>query len=233
VTGTDRLHHFLWNAVERADDPRHDRAMAYYRAVDAFVGDMWDRTHEGRSADPEGEGFLLLSDHGFAGVRKDVRLNAWLRENGYLAYTSDDPKSVAEIAPGTRAFALDPGRIYINAAGRFGGGCVAPEELPALREELAARLSELSFEGESVITRIFTKDETYRGPKTEAGPDLVLLSRPGLDLKGTTKGRDLLADTHFQGMHTWDDAFVWSLLPLPDDPEISHLAPAIVSWLAA
>jgi len=233
VTGTDRLHHFLWRAVERADDPRHDRAMAYYRAVDAFVGEMWDRTHEGESADREGEGFLLLSDHGFAAVQKDVRLNAWLRENGYLAYTSDDPKSVAEIAPGTRAFALDPGRIYMNATGRFGGGCVSPEEVPALREELAARLSEMSFEGEPVITRIFTRDEIYRGPKAELGPDLVLLSRPGLDLKGTTKGHDVFADTHFQGMHTWDDAFVWSLLPIPDDPEISQIAPAIVDWLSS
>lgn len=233
VTGTDRLHHFLWNALEQADDPRHDRAMGYYRAVDTFVGEMWDRTHEGRSADREGESFLLLSDHGFAAVQKDVRLNAWLRENGYLTYASDDPKSVADIAPETRAFALDPGRIYVNATGRFGGGCVAPEEVPALREELAARLSEMSFEGEPVITRIFTKDEAYRGPKAELGPDLVLLSRSGLDLKGTTKGRDVFADTHFQGMHTWDDAFVWSLLPIPDDPEISHLAPAIVNWLTA
>jgi len=233
VTGTDRLHHFFWNAVEQADDPRHARAMEYYRAVDAFVGEMWDRAHEGRSADREGEGFLLLSDHGFAGVQKDVRLNAWLRESGYLAYASDDPKSVAEIAPGTRAFALDPGRIYVNATGRFGGGCVAPQEVPALREELAARLSEMSFGGEPVITRIFTKDETYRGPKADLGPDLVLLSRSGLDLKGTTKGRDVFADTHFQGMHTWDDAFVWSRLPIPDDPEISQLAPAIMDWLAA
>ncbi len=233
VTGTDRLHHFLWNAVERADDPRHDRAMGYYRAVDAFVGEMWDRTHEAKSADREGEGFLLLSDHGFAGVRKDVRLNAWLRENGYLAYTSDDPKSVADIAPETRAFALDPGRIYVNATNRFGGGCVAPEDVPALRDELAARLSEMSFEGEPVITRIFTKDEIYRGPKADLGPDLVLLSRPGLDLKGTTKGHDVFADTHFQGMHTWEDAFVWSLLPIPDDPEISQIAPVIVDWLSS
>ncbi len=233
VTGTDRLHHFFWNAVEQADDPRHQRAMDYYRAVDAFVGEVWDRAHEGRSADREGEGFLLLSDHGFARVHKDVRLNAWLRENGYLAYASDDPKSVADIAPATRAFAMDPGRIYLNATGRFAEGCVAPEEVPALRDELAARLAELSFEGEPVITRIFTRDEIYRGPRAELGPDLVLLSRPGLDLKGTTKGHDVFADTHFQGMHTWDDAFVWSRLPIPDDPEISRIAPVIADWLSS
>jgi predicted AlkP superfamily phosphohydrolase/phosphomutase len=109
VTGTDRLHHFLWNAVEQEDDARHERAMAYYRAVDALIGEMWDLFHQGRSAEREGEGFLLLSDHGFCAVQRDVRLNAWLRENGYLDYQSEDPKSVADIAPGREHSRWTPG----------------------------------------------------------------------------------------------------------------------------
>ncbi len=232
VTGTDRLHHFLWEAVVREDDPRHERAMAYYRAVDGFIGEMWDRFHEGSPGDGEGEGFVLLSDHGFAGVRKDVRLNAWLRENGYLDYEKEGPGSVAEITADTRAFALDPGRIHLNVRGRFGRGCVAPEEARALRDELAAGLRELRFEGEGVITHIFPREEIFRGQKAELGPDLVLLSRPGFDLKGTTKHPAVFADTHFQGMHTWDDAFVWSGLPVADEPEIADLAGGIVEWLA-
>jgi hypothetical protein len=32
-------------------------------------------------------------------------------------------------------------------------------------------------------------------------------------------------------MHTWDDAFVWSGLPIPDDPEIGELAAVIEGWL--
>jgi predicted AlkP superfamily phosphohydrolase/phosphomutase len=232
VTGTDRLHHFLWNAVEQQDDPRHERAMAYYRAVDALIGEVWDLFHQGKSADREGEGFLLLSDHGFCAVQRDVRLNAWLRENGYLDYQSEDPKSVAEIAPTSRAFALDPGRIHLNLKGRFGKGCVEPDEAPALRQELAARLKELSFEGEPVISHIFSREQAFRGPRTPLGPDLVVLSHPGFDLKGTTRGDEVVASTHFQGMHTWDDAFVWSLLPVPDGPEISDLAGVLVQWLS-
>ncbi|NIR02612.1 MAG: hypothetical protein GTN78_20830, partial [Gemmatimonadales bacterium] len=69
VTGTDRLHHFLWNAVDDEHDPRHERAMRYYGAVDDLIGGLWDRHHKGRSGDREGEGFLLLSDHGFCGLR--------------------------------------------------------------------------------------------------------------------------------------------------------------------
>ena len=231
VTGTDRLQHFLWNAVEREDDPRHARVMAYYRAIDEFIGEFWDRFRRGQSADREGEGFLLLSDHGFAAVNKEIRLNAWLRENGYLDYQADDPTSVADITPATRAFALDPGRLHLNVKGRFASGCVALSEAPALRAELAARLKEITFEGRPVITHIFEREQIYQGPRTNLAPDLVLLSEPGFDLKGTTKGDEVFVDTHFQGMHTWDDAFVWTHLPIPDSPEISDLAKVILGWM--
>ncbi len=93
-------------------------------------------------------------------------------------------------------------------------------------------MRELSFEGEPVITRVFAGEEIYRGPRAELGPDLVLLSRPGLDLKGTTKEREVFGDTHFQGMHTWEDAFVWSRLPVPEEPEIADLADVIVAWFS-
>jgi len=231
LTGTDRLHHFLWNAVEHPGDPRHERAMQYYRAVDATIGEAWDQFHRGRSADNEGDGFLILSDHGFTALRQEVRLNAWLREHRYLSYRSAEPTSVADIAPDSRAFALDPGRIYLNTQGRFGGGCVRPEDTGGLRAEIAERLRELTFEGEPVFDRIFTNEDAYRGPKSPLGPDLVVLGRGGFDPKGTTRGSGIFAGAHFQGMHTWDDALVWSALPISENPEVSDLAPVILAHL--
>ncbi len=232
VTGTDRLHHFLWRAVNQEDDPRHERAMSYYQAVDGLIAELWDRQHEGASGDREGEGFVLLSDHGFCALRRDVRLNAWLRENGYLEYASEDPKSVADIGSGTRAFALDPGRIYVNAKGRFSRGCVDPGEAAALRDEIAGKLRDLSFEGAPVIAHVFTREEIYEGPKFDLAPDLVAISHNGFDLKGTTRGGDVFATTHFQGMHTWEDAFLWTMLPVPEEPEIADLAAVMVNWLS-
>ncbi len=233
VTGTDRLHHFLWNAVTQRDDPRHDRAMSYYQSVDALVGEQWDRFYKGRSADREGEGFMMLSDHGFTGLRFDVRLNAWLREEGYLSYAKDEPTSVADIGPSTRAFALDPGRIYINTKGRFAQGCVEPTDVPALGDVITAKLAALTKDGELVIRRVFTREEAFHGPLLDLAPDLVAISHDGFDLKGTTRGSDVFATTHFQGMHTWDDAFVWTTLPLPDSPDISQLAKPILNYLGA
>ncbi len=231
LTGTDRLHHFLWKAVERQDDPRHERAMRYYRAVDAAIGEAWDQFHRGRSADNEGDGFLILSDHGFTALRQEVRLNAWLRQHQYLRYRSTAPTSVADIAPESRAFALDPGRIYINLRGRFGSGCVNPEEAAELRTEIAGRLRQLVFNGEPVVAHIFANEEAYRGPRAPSGPDLVVLGSNGFDLKGTTRGEEVFTGTHFQGMHTWDDALVWSALPIAENPEISDLAHVILGHL--
>ncbi len=232
VTGTDRLHHFLWRAVEEAGDPLHARAMNYYAAVDRLIGELWDRFNKGRGGEREGEGFMMLSDHGFTGVKYEVRLNAWLRENGYLEYTKDDPTSVAELAPGTRAFALDPGRVYVNMKGRFAQGCVEPEEANALSEEIAGKLRALTYEGKPVIQYVFTREEAFKGPLFERAPDLVAIGQDGFDLKGTTRGQEVFATTHFQGMHTWEDAFVWSCWEVGKEPIISDLARGIEGYLA-
>jgi predicted AlkP superfamily phosphohydrolase/phosphomutase len=231
VTETDRLHHFLWNAVQEGDNARHGRSMDCYRAIDALVGDVWERFARRQSAAREGEGFFLLSDHGFWGVRQEVCLNAWLKENGYLSYRKEAPASVADIAPGTRAFCLDPGRIYINRRGRFAQGCVEEAEAPALAQEIAAGLGELSFERQAVMQRVFSRDEIYHGSRVNLGPELVAVGNPGFDLKGTTKSKGVFTAPRFQGMHTWDDAFVWSALPIPDDPEIGDLAAIIERWV--
>jgi predicted AlkP superfamily phosphohydrolase/phosphomutase len=231
VTGTDRLHHFLWRAVAKADDPRHERAMGYYRKVDDFIRGVAQQANQGKPTGQEAEDLFLLSDHGFCELKKEVRLNAWLQETGYLDYLVEAPTTVAEIGPNTKAFVLDPGRIYLNIKGKFGRGTVAPEEAPALRAEIAEKLRGLQYEGEPVIARIFTREEAFHGPKIDQAPDLVLVSRDGFDLKGTTKGKEIFADTHFQGMHTWPDAFVWSRQPVPENPEISDLAKVICDWL--
>lgn len=232
VTETDRLHHFLWHAVEDADRPLHGRAMEVYQGIDLLVGEMWD-LHARRSGAAEGDGFVMLSDHGFCELKQEVCLNAWLREHGYLEYAKDDPASVADIADGTRAFCLDPGRIYVNRKGRFGRGCVPEEEAAALAEEIAEGLGALTWAGEPVMAEVFRRAAVYRGPRVGFAPELVALGRPGFDMKGTTKSKEVFASPHFQGMHTWEDAFVWSRLALREEPEISEVAPALLAWLTA
>ena len=204
VTGTDRLHHFLWDAYADESHPYHEAFLEYYRAVDGLIGKITDRLAVGTP-------LLMMSDHGFTGIKKEVFLNHWLRENGYLDFTRDAPESLAEIADGSRAFCLDPARIYLNVEGRYPKGCVEPGNVPALLDELAAKLRALADPdtGEAMVRDVYRRDEIFSGPLIRQAPCLVLVSNWGWDLKGSIKRRTFAEKGLVAGMHTQDDAFLY------------------------
>ncbi len=224
VTGTDRLQHYLWDAVEDESHAYHGAFLDYYRKVDAFVGELVAKFAEVSGRKDEGEGLFLLSDHGFCGIKAEVRVNRWLVENGFLSFEGDGPPSLEGIAPGSKAFAYDPGRIYLNRRGRFPKGSVGDSDARSIMDEIKAGLAELQYGGQSVIERVFERDEVYSGPETRKGPDLLPVGHHGFDLKGTVKERELFGRTNLTGMHTWDDAFFWSKAKAPSDLDITQLA---------
>ncbi len=227
VTGTDRLQHYLWSAIGDKDHPRHEQALDYYQKVDGFLKEMWERFASETNAEKEGENFFVLSDHGFCGIKQEVNLNVWLREQGFLAFTSDDPRGLENIGPETRAFALDPSRIYLHLEGNFPKGTVKPEQTEEIKQEIKEGLLGLEFNGERVLEMVKDRDEAYHGPEARNGPDLVAVSCHGFDLKAAPGAKDLFTRTDLTGMHTWDDAFFWSSEPVKDDLNITDLAEVI------
>jgi predicted AlkP superfamily phosphohydrolase/phosphomutase len=231
VTGTDRLHHYLWDALDDASHQYHGAFLDYYRKVDSFVGELAARfaTDSGRSE--EGEGLFLLSDHGFTGIVQEVRVARWLTENGYLSFGKERPDSLEDMVPSSKAFVLDPGRIFVNRKGRFPKGSVDDAGARAVVAEIKAGLSGLRWEGRPVVERVFERDEIYSGPETPNAPDLVVVGHHGFDMKGTIRESDLFGRTSLTGCHTWDDAFFWSLGAAPQDLDITMLARIIESSL--
>lgn len=225
ITGTDRLQHFLWNAWADPGHPFHDRFLDYYRRVDGTIGRIVDSFRRLTGGD---EGLYLLSDHGFCQIEQEVYLNAWLQEKGYLRFAGEAPGELADIAPDSLAFALDPNRIYLNLVDRFPKGSVALGDRPALKEKIARELEDLRYEGRSVVRRVFDAEKIYSGPFVALGPDLVVLSEPGFDLKGSVKKKDVFGRTNLEGMHTWDDAFFWADRKAGDDLKISQLSALIL-----
>lgn len=234
VTGTDRLYHYLWDALDDDSHPHHDAVLDYHARVDRFVERVLERFE--RASDGRGSAWLL-SDHGFCGIVQEVQLNAWLRHHGYLELnevgddTAEGSLRHEQISPSTRAFALDPGRIYIHRRGRFARGGVGPEEARTLKREIAAGLQELQYEDREVMRQVFDAREIYRGPAVDDGPDLVALSRPGFDLKASLTTDDVFEGSELRGMHTWDDAFLLSPAPLEGDLWIGDLAGALLAEL--
>jgi predicted AlkP superfamily phosphohydrolase/phosphomutase len=203
VTGTDRLHHLLFDAYEDGGHSEHAEFLDYYRAVDAFVGRVYDRYCD----DPVGKGFFVLSDHGFCRTRFEVNVNAVLAQRGFLAFSGAD-SSLDSVAERTTAFALDPGRVYLHKRGKYPRGSVAREREDALLAELVDAFATLEHEGERVVRHIFRGADVYSGPEAAYGPDLLLVPTPGFDLKGRLGAPDVVVPRRLQGMHTWEDAFL-------------------------
>jgi len=230
VTGTDRLHHFLWDALDDESHPHHNTFIGYYREVDRFVGEIFDRFQGVTSGEEPGDGFFMLSDHGFTAIRREVYLNRWLNENGYIRFGTDTPESLGAVARGTRAVALDPARIYVNTRGRFPLGSVDAADVPKVVSELEEAFMALRCDGTPVIAHAFPRDEIYSGPYTGQGPDLVLVPHDGFDLKASVKARETFGRSALRGMHTWQNAFVWTKRPIDrDDLSIMDLSDVILT----
>lgn len=225
VTGTDRLQHFLWDAIRDEGHAFHTPVREYYRAVDEFIGEIYERFQKQfGDGEPDGSQFFLLSDHGFTGIKKEVFLNNWLRENGFLEYEKESPENLGDLASTTKAFALDPSRIYVHANGKYPKGQVEPNDVESIKADIKTGLAELDHEGARVLESVEDGKSLYSGPCADRAPDLVAVPNDGFDLKGSVKSKALFADSAMTGMHTWHDAFFWSREPVKDSLNITDIA---------
>ena len=198
-TETDRFHHYHWG--RRGEPWVGDVLDRLYRAIDAHLADVADRLDAG-------DALFVVSDHGFAPIRAEVHLNRWLVEEGFLRLDGDRPGSLAGIGPGTVAFALDPGRIYLHRKDRYPLGEVSPGDEGDLLAELAARLAALRDpqSGEAVFGGVLPAAQAFSGPALADAPDLTMLPGPGFDPKGMVGGASVFGRSNLTGMHTFGDA---------------------------
>ncbi|MGB4705462.1 MAG: alkaline phosphatase family protein [Candidatus Saccharicenans sp.] len=228
ITCTDRLHHFLWSAYEDTSHPFHQYFLDFYQQIDRIIGKILNAFKKMNESE---ENFFILSDHGFTGIIQEVYLNAWLAQNGYLSFNTPEPRSLNDISSKTLAFALDPNRIYLNLKNKFPRGRVEKSERKKLKEEIAERLKKLEYNGRRVVRQVFMAEEVYSGRYTSRGPDLIVVSEPGFDLKGSIRKKEVFGRSYLQGMHTWDDAFFWSTEDHGPDLAIENLAGIILKKL--
>ena len=208
-TGTDRLAHFFWKAYQDESNKYHSAFLEHLHQIDNVIGEIAGRMNTG---DP----LLILSDHGFELSEYDVQINFFLSQEGFLRFRESPPQSLADIENGTKAFALDPARIYVNLEGKYPRGSVKPEDREAIISELETRLNSLEVDGRKVIKRICQKEQIYEGPHLDHAPDLVLLENKGFDLKSSLKATKLAGKGVFTGKHSQEDAFLLINKPAPD-----------------
>jgi predicted AlkP superfamily phosphohydrolase/phosphomutase len=188
IETTDRIQHMMWRLID-PKHPMYDQALAekygdaiekIYRRADDFVGRL-------RQKLPKDVVFMVMSDHGFHSFRREVNLNTWLVQNGYMVvHGQSQEKSLQDLFgrgrffegvdwSKTRAYAVGLGQIYINLKGREAKGIVsAGEEYRALQDEIREKLLPLvdPETGERVFADIYERDDIYKGEYIRMAPDL-------------------------------------------------------------
>lgn len=207
LTETDRLGHFLFPALIDESDPWHEPCLELLQDWDRVIGDVLDRWQ----ALPGPKRLLVLADHGFTRLEIEVDLNAWLKEQGLLTLESEARHELDStvISPETRAFALDPGRIYLHTRERFARGRLDSLTASSLRNRICAGLLALRYDGQPVMQEIFPGEELYPGSQDAQCPDLVCVPRVGFDLKAKFDRSSVFGFFGRRGTHLSEDAFFY------------------------
>ena len=229
ITETDRLHHFFFDASNDKENPYYESFLHFYGELDKFIKYLYEQFVEKYS---ERGFFMILSDHGFAPVKKEVYINKLLEEEGFLVLKNEG-NFYERIKNKTKAFNLDPCRIYIHGKDSYPRGTVRKEEKAVLLEGIKRILRNLKGEnGDEVIDKIFEREEIYHGPQTHLAPDLVCLPKDGYDLKGSLEKKEIFGYNIFKGMHTWHDAFC--ILPenirFSKKPSVENLTNYVIQY---
>lgn len=200
-TCTDRLMHFLWNAYEDENHEHHDFFLDHFRKIDTAVGEILDKT-------TNDDILIMHSDHGFERLDNEVLLSYLLEQNGFLSFKKDQERSIKNLCPSTKAFVLDPARIYLHYKGKYPAGSVEPGQKEDILKELEDLLSNFEKDGKKVIRDIYRPEQIYSGKCFDNAPDLILVSNQGFDLKAKVKNEKLFDKGLFTGKHTQDTAFL-------------------------
>lgn len=206
ITGTGKMNRYLWNDYADPDSEWNANFIHYFKKVDDLIGELADKT----AGNTE---FILISDHAKDASKGEIYLNTWFKNEGLLKMKGDGKATFDDIDPtGTKVFALDSGRVYINRKGVMPDGCVEPgDESICLRENLIERLLKLkdNSTGVPIINSISRKEDVYQGGLIERAPDFILEAAPGYELNSDIDKDFLLGKSRHEGVPTSQDAFFY------------------------
>jgi predicted AlkP superfamily phosphohydrolase/phosphomutase len=189
IETTDRISHMMWRLID-PQHPMYDQELAakygdsiekVYRRADDLVGKIQARL-------PPGAVLIVNSDHGFHSFRREVNLNTWLVEHGYMKFDGQETqkKTLADLFgrgkfwegvdwSQTKAYAVGLGQIYFNLRGRESKGIVSTgAEYTALQKEMGDKLVQLVDPDTNlpVMAAVYRRDDIYKGEYLVNAPDL-------------------------------------------------------------
>lgn len=191
LDGTDKIQHQAWHVLDPAlwsgEAPAARREVRrlvvdYFRQLDGYLRAL----HEAAGPDCH---MIIVSDHGFAGSEKVVRVNKYLESLGYLSFRPNDGSEAARRRDlsnfanldwqNTRAFCPTPSSngIVIRQRSDKNPGGVDPADYDGFRERLIGDLLAMTDPetGEKVIADVMKREDAFPGTAMENAPDLTLV----------------------------------------------------------
>jgi len=166
-----------------------DQIVQMYERFDTVVGELMAKL-------PASIPIMLLSDHGFAPLRRQINLNTVLYQHGLLQFFGEPDYGMTLLTQAdwdnSEAYALGLNGIYINQQGREGNGIVPAarrlELLHKIRDSLLAFKDPQT--GGHPFANVFISEEIYKGANLALGPDLIVGCHApyGLDYGAATGG---------------------------------------------
>jgi predicted AlkP superfamily phosphohydrolase/phosphomutase len=179
-------------------NPFENAILDYHKHVDELMGRLLGRADEDTAV-------FVVSDHGGKRMDGGIRVNEWLRREGFLGLLTEPGEAMPLREAGidwSKTTAWGEGgyysRIFLNVAGREPEGTIPASDYERVREDLAERLAAIPDEsGEPLATRVHVPERVYPEVRGVA-PDLIVHFGDLLWRSVGTVGGD-------EGIHTFEN----------------------------
>lgn len=179
-SSVDQGSHMLWHYQDAAhpgfhsDDFLKDGIRRLYRQIDEAVGKVM------RKLEPSTT-LIVMSDHGFSPFYRQVNLNSWLLEKGYVTLADPARQGRAPLFANvdwsrTQAYSVGLNGLYVNLRGRESRGIVSPAAYPDVLDRLERDLLAMRdpATGEPVVTLVTRTRRDFKGDALEDAPDIIV-----------------------------------------------------------
>ncbi len=170
---TDRIQHFFWNYVDSTHEQHEKNKFTqlvkdHYVKLDGIMKDFLELIDKETIV-------IVLSDHGFCQVSKELVINNYLEELGFLKAKNDRVDLER-----SEAVSYGYGDIWLNVKNREPQGLIKlGKEYEKTRNAIIQALKNLRMDGEKPFKDIKKREEIYWGEQLSNGPDLMAIFNTG------------------------------------------------------
>jgi predicted AlkP superfamily phosphohydrolase/phosphomutase len=171
--GMDRIQHFFWRYVDKTH-PRYEEnkysklVKGFYIKADKIVNTFLNAVDEDILV-------MVISDHGFCPIHKEVIVNKYLEEQEFLA-TKSEKIDIEK----SRAVSYGYGDIWLNVKGREPKGIIhLGKAYETTRNEIIEYLKTITIDGKIPIKDVKKREELWWGTYLNEAPDLNIIFNIG------------------------------------------------------